>query len=443
VSRSPTAETLTGEALVERVLTLTRSLQARGVDIALSETLDAHRAVAEIGLASRPLLRAALRATLVKQARHNEAFDAVFDRVFPQRVSAAAGRLAESQSAGPRSVASMAERLAAGDDLALMAGELVDSHGGLDGELRGERHHLQRVCRASDLARMMSEARKVDPDVGSEELRRRIDELKKLIAADLRSQLGDPEIEALDGDLLDIDFLSAGRAQLDGIRDAVRPLARRLAGRLARRRRAQAGRVNLRRTARKSIATGGVPLEVAADRRRERRPELFVLCDISGSVADVSLFTLTLMSALSAELARTRSFVFIDAIDEITELLAATEHGIGPWQIMRNTNVIGDDGHSDYGTVFRRFWDEVGERDLRPASTVLITGDARNNHRPAEAAMLGRIAGRCRHVYWLNPEPRREWDTGDSEMADYARQCTECFEVRNLRQLSDCVEQIL
>lgn len=438
MNRPETAETLTGEALVERVLTLARSLQARGVDIALSETLDAHRAVAEIGLASRPLLRAALRTTLVKQARHIEAFDAVFDRVFPQRVSAAAGRLAESQSA-----ASMAERLAAGDDLALMAGELVDSHGGLDGELRGERHHLHRVCRAADLARMMSEARKVDPDVGSEELRRRIDELKRLIAADLRSQLGDPEIETLDGDLLDVDFLSAGRAQLDGIRDAVRPLARRLAGRLARRRRAQAGRVNLRRTARKSISTGGVPLEVAADQRRKRRPELFVLCDISGSVADVSLFTLTLMSALSAELARTRSFVFIDAIDEITELLAATEHGIGPWQIMRNTNVIGDDGHSDYGTVFRRFWDEVGERGLRPASTVLITGDARNNHRPAEAAMLGRIAGRCRHVYWLNPEPRREWGTDDSEMAGYARHCTECFEVRNLRQLSDCVEQIL
>ena len=85
-----------------------------------------------------------------------------------------------------------------------------------------------------------------------------------------------------------------------------------------------------------------------------------MLCDISGSVADFSLFTLTLMSALSAELARTRSFVFVDAVDEVTELLESTRHGIEPWQLLRNTNVIGSDGHSDYANVFERFWGDVG-----------------------------------------------------------------------------------
>jgi uncharacterized protein with von Willebrand factor type A (vWA) domain len=56
---------------------------------------------------------------------------------------------------------------------------------------------------------------------------------------------------------------------------------------------------------------------------------------------------------------------------------------------------------------------------------------------------LKSIAERARRVYWLNPEPRAEWDTTDSVMGLYARHCTEVFEVRNLRQLSDCVEAIL
>ena len=109
----------------------------------------------------------------------------------------------------------------------------------------------------------------------------------------------------------------------------------------------------------------------------------------------------------------------------------------------RNTDVIGVDGHSDYGAVFDQFWRGVGEADLKPTSTVLITGDARTNYRADNADVLAQIAKRCRRVYWLNPEARDEWDTHDSEMTTYARSCTEVFEVRNLRQLMTCVEQIL
>src|SRR5690606_12422882 len=133
-------------------------------------------------------------------------------------------------------------------------------------------------------------------------------------------------------------FLDASRAELDQMRDAIRPIARRLAARLEQRRRHHTGRANLRRTMRRSLASGGVPIDVVHDRPRARRPELFVLCDISGSVAEFSVFTLTLMSALSAEIARTRSFVFVDAVDEVTELLETTRHGIEPWQLLRNTN---------------------------------------------------------------------------------------------------------
>lgn len=199
----------------------------------------------------------------------------------------------------------------------------------------------------------------------------------------------------------------------------------------------------MRRTLRRASATGGVPIDIRFERPKPQRPELFLLCDISGSVADFSFFTLTLMGAISAEIDKTRSFVFVDAVDEITDLLARTDHAIEPWQIMRNTNVIGLDGHSDYGAVLQQFWDDTGATALRSSSTVVICGDARANNRDANAGVLGLIAQRCRKVYWLNPEPRREWDTLDSEMASYGEHCTAVFEVRTLEQLADCVEEIL
>jgi uncharacterized protein with von Willebrand factor type A (vWA) domain len=330
-----------------------------------------------------------------------------------------------------------------GDDLGDVAAALVEAHGGLEGPWRGERHHLQRVLRAADLARLLGLARLADTTTTPDELRARLDQLKRLIAGEVRNRMATAD-DDLVGDIEDVDFLNASRAQLEDMRRMVRPLARKVATRLAHKRQhARAGRVDMRRTIRRSLGNGGVPFDVVFRRRRPHRPELFVLCDISGSVAEFSVFTLTLMSALSAELPRTRSFVFVDAVDEITALLARTGHAIEPWQIMRNTNVIGATGHSDYGTVLEQFWEVVGEQELTPTSTVLITGDARSNHLPARPDILGRIAHRTRAIYWLNPEPARDWDRLDSEMGAYGRHCTRTFEVRDLQQLSRCVELIL
>jgi len=147
--------------------------------------------------------------------------------------------------------------------------------------------------------------------------------------------------------------------------------------------------------------------------------------------------------ALSAEVSQTRSFVFVDAVDEITALLARTAHGIEPWQIMRNTNVIGPTGHSDYGRVFQQFWTEIGESDLSPRSTVIITGDGRSNYQPPEATALRNIAQRSKSVFWLNPEQRSEWGTFDSDVGTYAPHCRRQFEVSDLRQLAACVEHII
>lgn len=429
--------------IADRTVQLGRALQAAGVAVSLSEIIDAARSIAEIDLSHRSELHAALRSTMVKQARHYPTFELAFDRYFPARMVGDSG---DRQRFVTTATDDLVRELAAGGDLGAMAAALVDEYGGMDGDVRSEKHHVQRVFLGADIARLMSRVRIADPDVSPAMIRARVDELKRLIAADVRAQIDSrfdmSDLVDIGDELHDVEFLEATRAELDQMREAIRPIARKLAARLARRRQHRIGRVNMRRTVRRSLASGGVPLDVIHDRPRAHRPELFVLCDISGSVADFSLFTLTLMSALSAEIARTRSFVFVDDVDEVTELLASTSHGIEPWQLLRNTNAIGNDGHSDYGAVLERFWRSTGDRELHRTSTVIVTGDARTNHKGIGDEWLGRVAERARRVYWLNPEPRADWDTYDSEMSVYAAHCAATFEVRTLRQLVGAVEQL-
>jgi uncharacterized protein with von Willebrand factor type A (vWA) domain len=421
-----------------RVIALARSLRTRGFGVSVAETLDAISVLRHIELTQRSELRECLRSALVKSSDDRGAFDNCFDRHFPRTVRDDPNRASVDIDDN-----ALVDGLVGGGDLSDMAAALVEEHGGFDGDLRGEKHHVHRVMRAADLARLMMLALRTD-DVDATEIRSRLEELRQMISEDVRGRLGADDEIVEDSTAESIEFLKASRADLDRMRSAIQPLARQIATKLARRRQqAQSGRLAMQQTVRKSLSTGGVPFDLATKRPKPHHPELYVLCDISGSVAEFSLFTLTLMSALSSELTRTRSFVFVDDVDEITELLMSTGHAIEPWQIMRNTNAIGPTGHSDYGRVFQEFWTSTGETELTTRSTVIITGDGRSNYQPAEAEALKNIAQRCRSVFWLNPEVRSEWGAFDSDVDTYAPHCTKQFEVRDLHQLAQCVQHII
>jgi uncharacterized protein len=460
---------LVGEGTWTRVQRLVAELRRAGADVALSELLDAAEALRHIDLARRDEVRVALRCALVKHAHHEARFDAAFDRCFPARPSA--GRPGDEPDLGAPPPGPAGRGAGAGDDLLdtriqaavdgadddlrLLAEAAVDRHGGFDEGARTERYHVYRVLRAVDLARMLHDAIRRSREEGGapvdrSELSARIEALRRLITEQVRARLATSapddagDLSGLTLALGDVEVARASAAQLDEMRVAVRPLVRRLAARLRQRRQSiRAGRVDMRRTARRSVSTGGVPLEVAYRRARAHKPELFSLCDVSGSVADVAGFTLTLVSALDDELAGTRSFAFVDEVDEITELVRRSTGPVEPWQILQHGRVLGPDGHSDYGAVLGAFWDRYGHTGLTHRSTVLVTGDARTNYRPNRADVLAAIARRARAVYWLNPEPRAEWGTTDSALAAYAPYCDRVFEVRTLDQLLGAVESIL
>ncbi|MFE2100930.1 MULTISPECIES: VWA domain-containing protein [unclassified Streptomyces] len=442
----------------ERVTGLVGALRAHGVRIGTGETVDAALAVEALGFADRDLLREGLAATLLHGPGQRAVFDPVFDLYFPRGVGGPGTEQAGRDELRDR----LAEALAA-DDRSLMAGlaaEAVDGMGGY-GNAPGSDgwsayQTLDRLRPQTLLARVRADIRGRDGGAGfadrllDDEIRRRIEAFRQLVAVEARRRVaelrGRDEIarRAVAPTADRLDFLYAGRDQLAELRRTVQPLARKLATRLAaRRRRAARGTIDLRRTVRSSLSTGGVPMRPVLRRRRPARPELVLLCDVSGSVSGFSDFTMLLVQALHDQFSKVRVFAFVNRLDEVTGLLdhgRADPEGLGA-RIRAEATLTGWHGSSDYGVALGEFTERYGAA-VGPRTTVFVLGDARTNMSDPNLPAVRELARSARRVYWLNPEPRAQWGTGDSAAPAYA-ELVEMHECRTARQLGALIGRLL
>ena len=237
--------------------------------------------------------------------------------------------------------------------------------------------------------------------------------------------------------------LPSGPAQdLAAVHRVVMQLKRRLAtqGHSARGARRHA-HVDVRRTMRASLETGGVPVVLKYQPKRPRRPELYVLCDVSTSVTCASVFFLSVLHALHDSFRRMRSFVFVERISEVTDVFARErDFKAVSDAISKDAGVADVSGYTDYGRVWREFL-ELVEDDLHPRATVIVLGDARTNGRDPRADIFAHVAERAGRTFWLNPEPRLYWNYGDSVIAAYEPYC-EAYECWTTRQLEDFVKAL-
>ena len=466
-------------------------LRAAGLPVSLTENLDATEAVRHIPLEDRQAFKYALGATLVKSNSHWKAFETVFEVYFSLRgpefgiegdgpdseeTGAGSGTNGQGQpqrhGGGGGMEAMSAEQLAEmlyrallnADEamIAALARQAVSRYAGMEpGRPVGGTYYLYRTLRNLDLdavlARLMDTARAeadggltaLEERLARDEIDVRIDRLKKEIEAEIRRRLvADRGAQAMAKTLRkplpeDIDFMHATREELTALRRAVQPLTRKLAVRLARKRRhGRKGPLDFRNTVRHSLSYGGVPADPRFRYPRPSKPEIVVIADISGSVAAFARFTLQLVYAISSQFSRVRSFVFIDGIDEVTNYFVGVEDVTeAVHRVNTEADVIWVDGHSDYGHAFEVFWERWG-REVTSKTSVILLGDARNNYHASQAWVVKELRKRARHVYWLNPEPRSYWDTGDSIVGEYAAHCDGAFECRNLRQLENFVEYL-
>jgi hypothetical protein len=473
-------------SLPGRLVAFAGALREAGLPVSTSETVDAAKAMTVVPLVDRQALHAGLAATLCKRGAHREAFDRLFDLWWPTVIgepgtlsgyqgggeaegteSGRAPAVAEHALADPEDVErlrlELAEVLLSGEETELrrLAAQAVARLGAAEIQPGRQSYFAYRALRALSpdtlkaqlvaalLAQRGEHEGGLAEQVARHTVSERIDRFRDLVESEVRRRLAEEKGPSAMGRTAvpalaeQVDFLRATRVELDTMRREVAPLARRLAGRLsARRRRGRNGRLDVRRTMRAAVSTGGVPLQTHHRPHRPHKPEIVLLCDVSGSVAGFAHFTLLLVMALREQFTRVRAFAFVDTCDEVTRYFVPGQDPAGALDAMvRDAQVVWFDGHSDYGRSLEAF-----ERDnpdaVGPRTSLLILGDARNNFRATGVHVLRRLSAQARHTYWLNPEPASQWDSADSVAGVYG-DVVPMVECRNVAQLADFVRRLL
>jgi uncharacterized protein len=441
-----------------QLLAFAEELRQEGMALGTSELLDTFAALTHISWTSQADFKEAMAATLAKSPDDRRVFDLVFERFFFRAAEAEASRqnITEGSTGQGASADLELDLDALRQQIAAALQEGSDAQLGDLARLaiaafgRGEGSgvlgvDVQRIRRALGLRT------EPQPDLPADDPRRSgvpREQLRRF-EQHLRRELERSMIERTASlppkrPLSEMDrALPTGPIQdLAAVHRVVTQLKRRLAtqGHELKGRKHHA-HVDVRRTMRASLQTGGVPVELKYRPRRPRRPEIFVLCDVSTSVTSASTFFLSVLHALHDSFRKLRSFVFIERISEVTEVFererdfrAASE------AVSRDAGVADISGYTDYGRVWTEFLGLI-EDELHPRATVIVLGDARTNGRPPRDDVFAAITARAGRTFWLNPEPRLYWNYGDSVIAAYAEHC-QAFECWRTDQLEDFVKAL-
>ncbi len=473
--------TPTGSGTGQLIDTLTgfvEDLRGRGIVVGPSNLIDAGQAMEVLDLLDRRRLREGLAATLLSDHLHRDTFDLCFELWFPLGNTARAGAITVPRNAsGEVDVDALRELTAEvlADDDAMADGRFdqlvatIVAEVGRYESARGESYSVYQAMSAiapqtliariaaAMAAGMPREEGQRPTRPGTDELTRRAarnatQQLRAAVETEVQRRMsavrGRDEVAGYAVPKLpeQIDFFSANPQDMAKLRRTIDPIARLLAAKLEfRRRRNHRGAVDIRSTLRASMSTGGVPIELRHRKPRPGKPELVVICDVSGSVAGFSSFTLQLVYALRQQFSHVRVFAFIDTVDEVTDYFdrshAEDQFGERMATMLSQARISTRDGHSDYGHMLRGFAEDYLD-SLTHRGALLILGDARNNYALSSVDALEKLRGRVRNAYWLNPERKENWDTGDSIASKYG-EVIEMYECRNAEQLGQVIGNLL
>lgn len=452
------------------VVDFARELRDEGMHVGTSELLDAFAALGAVNWQNRASFKEAMSTTIAKSQEDRELFAAVFDRYFfrateseaanQQRAGGGAGddeagreRSAERQDQDASADGSedidiealrqaIMDALESGDDSSLLdlarLSILTLSGGSSSGVIGVD---VQRVRRQLELR-----SQDLPPGEEGAELRMQLQKFEQHVRRELEARLiaetGElPTTRPLNE--LNRALPSGGTQDLAAVHRSVKMLKRAMATQgLEQRGHQRSGPIDVRQTMRASLETGGVPLDLRYRPRRPRRPELFVLCDVSTSVTSASVFFLSILHALHDSFKRLRTFVFIERVAEVTEIFQQERSFKAASERISSTSGVADiSGYTDYGRVWLDFEQQVAA-DLDPRSTVIVLGDARTNGREPRADLFGRVTEKAGRSFWLNPEPRLYWNYGDSVIGVYEQYCDGVFECWTTKQLETFVRQL-
>jgi hypothetical protein len=441
-----------------------RAARGAGVRVSPAESIDAMRAVADVGFADRSVLRDTLLLTLAKSQDEKQAlgdcFDLFFSRVEMQP-AAATEPAGDNQGAGTQSNAAAPNQDTSAQELGDLT-QLLLSHdrsavaAAMSGAasaaaLSDIRYFTQRGLFQTRMLEQLGIAGLRDDldrltvtnPADAERLAAALDALRESVRETVSQALllyGREESENLRHEILrNAPLARLERRQVEQMKALIRAIARRLRERYSKpRKRQRRGHLDVRKTMRRNAAWGGIPFLTAWKRRHRDRPQIVALCDVSGSVAQVSDFFLLLIHSLHEVVDDVRSFAFSGHLIEVSDILDRQSPEAAMQEIMTKVGF----GSSDYGRSLLDF-EKQWLRAVTPKTTVIILGDARTNKLDPCADILRTISERAKRVVWLNPEGRMGWGWGDSEMPRYAPFCNLVRQCATAKQLERAVSDIV
>jgi uncharacterized protein with von Willebrand factor type A (vWA) domain len=448
-----------------------RVLRAAGVRVSLAESMDAMRGVRELGVHERDVFRLAMRATLVKEARDQAAFEYFFPLFFgqstPPMENIPDGLNAADQQKLEDALQSLMGDLQALRELLRQALQgqpfspdqlgQAGANSGLNAtdEMNARPYIERRMNRQMGLNeiqqmidRLMEELAAMGmSDEAQAEVREKLEanaaglaeQVSQYVGASLAERMADREPDPKP-DLQDVPFTRLGDEEVAAIREEIRRLAARLRSRAAlRQRRARTGQLDPRRMMRANMRYDGVPLEMRF-RTHHVKPALVLICDISTSMRYCAEFLLTLVYALQDQVAKTNSYVFIGDLVDISMVFAEQEPMRAIETVLRENRP--GSYNTDLGNSLATFQREHAGV-VSHKTTLILVGDGRNNYNDPRIDIVRDLQRKARRVLWFNPEHPSQWGTGDSDMLQYAPASDGVYRVSTLRELAAAVDQIL
>lgn len=465
-----------------KIIEFINVLRKNGIRVSLSEDLDALEVLRFIPLEERETFKSALRATLVKSAQDMEAFDELFDIYFSglgevikngldnvsqdiflsdEEMREILNKLIETLETAGISISELLRALLQGDrgkleQLLREAGERIGA-GTIQNMLQEgfftrnllmalgwgevERQIEDILNRLEGLGLPSEQAERI-----RDFLRRMAENFPRMAREFIRLEREKNNYKHLERfrerTLAERNFAYLSDVEIKSMQEVVKKLAERLKTRVSiRRKRAKHGRLDAKATLRKSMSYGGVPFELVLHRRKKTKPELMLLCDISDSVKNASIFMLQFVYTIQELFSKVRSFVFVADLGEITDMFKEMEINEAIEKAWSG-GPINAYTHSDYGFAFQIFRENYMP-SVTGRTTVIIIGDGRNNYNDPKEWILKELKQKAKKIIWLNPESPVSWGFGDSEMDRYMRYCDMVEECRNLKQLTAIVDKII
>lgn len=443
-----------------------RAARGAGVRVSPAESIDAMKAVSDVGFADRGILRDTLLLTLAKSQDEKQALGECFDLFFSQpevkdaetapedadestQPDAAAGETPSGEAGAPSPQLGELAQMLMSRDRNAMAASLANAANAA--ALSDIRYFTQRGIFSTRILDLLGIQRLRDDldaltatnPAEAERLAAALEALRENVRDTVNQALllyGREETENLRNEILrNAPLARLERRQIEQMKVLIRAIARRLRERYSKpRKRQRRGHLDTRKTLRRNAAWGGVPFLTSWKRRHRDRPKIVAICDVSGSVAQVSDFFLLLIHSLHEVVDDVRSFAFSGHLIEVSDILDTKSPEVAMSEIMSKVGF----GSSDYGRSFVDF--EKGfMRSVTPKTTVIVLGDARTNNLDPRADILRQISERSKRLVWLNPEGRMAWGWGDSEMPRYATFCTVVRQCATAKQLERAVTDIV